>query len=226
MSGTSVYGAPSAAYDGGARCWGGRGCRRRSRARRGRCRSPASRPRGRGARCAPRARCRRRRRGRCRARPRSGARAARRLDPPPGAGAGAIDGAGGGAAGRGSGGTARGRGRRVPPAPRWARSLAVRRDRWLRRCSTASPGFADERHELRTGTVAPAWHDLLEQRATGPGHQLHHRLVGLDLGEHVAHCDRLAFALLPFDEAPLLHRGRERLHDDLGGHSIQSRYST
>ena len=79
-------------------------------------------------------------------------------------------------------------------------------------------GLADERHQLRDRHRGARGHDLLEQRAARAGHQLHHRLVGLDLGQDVAHRHRVALALLPLDQAPLLHRGRERLHDDLGCH--------
>jgi hypothetical protein len=66
---------------------------------------------------------------------------------------------------------------------------------------------------------------VLEQGATGSGHQLHHGLVGLHLGEHVTHGDDVAFLLLPLDQATLFHGGRERFHDDLGCH-LFSRYST
>jgi hypothetical protein len=48
---------------------------------------------------------------------------------------------------------------------------------------------------------------VLEQGAAGTGNQLHHRLIGLDLREHVADGDGLALLLLPFDKAPLLHGG-------------------
>ena len=78
--------------------------------------------------------------------------------------------------------------------------------------------------------------DALAQHALDPGEELHHGLVGLDLGEHVTDRDRLTLLLLPFDEAALLHRGGERLHDDFSSHvsfrsddcclATQSRYNT
>jgi hypothetical protein len=41
--------------------------------------------------------------------------------------------------------------------------------------------------------------DVLEQGAAGTGNQLHDRLVGLDLREHIANGDGLTLLLLPFD---------------------------
>src|SRR3989442_1626517 len=45
------------------------------------------------------------------------------------------------------------------------------------------------------------------------------------LGERVAGLHGVPFPLVPLHPAPLFHRGGERFHEDLGGHS-QSRYST
>jgi hypothetical protein len=59
---------------------------------------------------------------------------------------------------------------------------------------------------------------VADQHAPDPRDQLHHRLVCLDLGEHVTDRDRIAGLLLPLHQAALLHGGRERLHHDLGGH--------
>ena len=47
---------------------------------------------------------------------------------------------------------------------------------------------------------------------------LHRRLVGLDLGDHIAGLDGVALLLQPFGEIALLHRGREGGHEDVGGH--------
>jgi hypothetical protein len=60
---------------------------------------------------------------------------------------------------------------------------------------------------------------MLEQCAPGPGYQLHHGFVGLHLRQHIADGDGLAFLLLPFDEATLLHGGRERFHYDFRRHA-------
>src|SRR5947208_1581128 len=50
--------------------------------------------------------------------------------------------------------------------------------------------------------------------------QVHHRLVGLDLGERLPRLHRVAVALVPLGHTPLLHGGRERFHIDVGGHGI------
>jgi hypothetical protein len=59
---------------------------------------------------------------------------------------------------------------------------------------------------------------LPQQHAAHPSDQLHDGLVGLDLGQHVARSDLLAFLFLPLDEATLFHCGRECLHHDLSRH--------
>jgi hypothetical protein len=59
---------------------------------------------------------------------------------------------------------------------------------------------------------------VFEQRSTSPGDKLHDGLVGLHLGEHVADDDGIALLLLPFDQAPLFHGGREGFHYDLRSH--------
>ena len=61
-------------------------------------------------------------------------------------------------------------------------------------------------------------HELLQQHPRTPGHQLHHGLIGFDLGQDITRRDRVAFVLLPLDEAPFFHRRRERLHHDLSRH--------
>ena len=50
---------------------------------------------------------------------------------------------------------------------------------------------------------------------------LHGRLVGLDLGQHVAGLDRVAVLLDPFGELALLHRGRQRRHQYVGCHRLR-----
>ena len=47
---------------------------------------------------------------------------------------------------------------------------------------------------------------------------LHGGLVGLDLGNDVAGPNGVAFAHVPFRKGALLHRGRERGHENFGRH--------
>ena len=61
-------------------------------------------------------------------------------------------------------------------------------------------------------------HDDLGQRALVDRLDLHRGLVGLDLGDHVAGLHLLAFLLQPLGEIALLHRGRERGHQDVDRH--------
>src|SRR5690606_26614721 len=84
-------------------------------------------------------------------------------------------------------------------------------------------GLTDPPDEIGNRYRAPGCDDLLEQDAGTAGHQLHDSLVGLDFCQYVPGGDLVALVLLPLDQAPFLHRGRERLHHDLGGHQ---RYST
>ncbi len=54
----------------------------------------------------------------------------------------------------------------------------------------------------------------LADRAFVDGLDLHGRLVGLDLGDHVAGLDLVAFLLQPLGERALFHGGRERGHQN------------
>ena len=65
-------------------------------------------------------------------------------------------------------------------------------------------------------------HDDLDQHALINGFDFHRRLVGLDLGEHVAGFDLVAFLLQPAREVALLHRRRERGHQDVDRHERRS----
>ena len=58
----------------------------------------------------------------------------------------------------------------------------------------------------------------LAERAFIDGFDFHRRLVGLDLGDDVAGGDLVAFVLQPFGEIALLHRRRERGHQDFDRH--------
>ena len=73
---------------------------------------------------------------------------------------------------------------------------------------------ADDAEQVAHGARLTFAGDDLADHAIAARDDLHHRLVRLHLGEHVALRDLLALLLRPFDEAPLFHRGRERLHHD------------
>jgi len=64
----------------------------------------------------------------------------------------------------------------------------------------------------------PFRHDDLQELTVSARDQLHHCFIGLDLGERVAGFYGVAFLLGPLHEAPFLHRGRQRLHVNFGGH--------
>ncbi len=74
---------------------------------------------------------------------------------------------------------------------------------------------ADERADR---SLAPGRHEDLAQDARAEGLHLHVGLVGLDLGEHVTHLDRVALRLVPLDDRALLHGGGELGEDDLRDH--------
>ncbi len=59
--------------------------------------------------------------------------------------------------------------------------------------------------------------DLAERSLVG-GLDLHRRLVGLDLGDHVARADFVALLLVPLGEVALGHGGRKGGHQDLDRH--------
>ncbi len=61
-------------------------------------------------------------------------------------------------------------------------------------------------------------HQDLAERAFVDRLDLHGRLVGLDLGDDVAGLDRVALLLEPLGEVALLHRRRERGHQDFDRH--------
>src|SRR2546425_750470 len=73
---------------------------------------------------------------------------------------------------------------------------------------------------LRIWVRGTSWYGA--PSTAGAGDQLHHRFVGLDLGERLPRLHRVAFPLMPFHQAPFLHGRGERFHEDLGGHD-QSR---
>jgi len=64
-------------------------------------------------------------------------------------------------------------------------------------------------------------HHDFRHHAVIDGLILHRRLVGLDFGDHIAGLDRVALFLMPLCEVALLHRGRERRHEDVDGHGAK-----
>ena len=119
-------------------------------------------------------------------------------------------------------------GRRRRPS-RQASACAARRPRpcafvllRLRRAPAAlasSPSPASTAITSLTGTsVRPFRHDDLRDRALVDRLDLHRRLVGLDLGDHVAGGDLVALLDVPLGEIALLHRGRQRGHEDVDRH--------
>ncbi len=84
--------------------------------------------------------------------------------------------------------------------------------------SMFSSAARDHADELPDRSRVAFVDEALAQHAVAARDELHDRLVRLDLGEHVAVLHGVAFVLQPFDEAPLFHRGGERLHEDFGCH--------
>ena len=102
----------------------------------------------------------------------------------------------------------------------------LRRGCFRSRCPAAGRGrfhvLAFLRHhgdELIDGDVIGAFrHHDLGHDAVIDGFVFHGRLVGLDLGDDIAGLDRVALFLEPLGEIALLHRGRQRRHEDVDGH--------
>ena len=131
--------------------------------------------------------------------------------------------------GRGAGGAA------SVPRP-WARRLALAalgsRLRLRRRRSLAGAGggrlhilalAGQHRDHLVDRHVRGAFrHHDLGDRALVDRLDLHGRLVGLDLGDDVAGLDLVALLLQPLGEVALLHRGRQRRHEDVDRHGVSA----
>ena len=76
-----------------------------------------------------------------------------------------------------------------------------------------------ERDDLIDGHgLATLAHQDAREGALLDRFDLHGCLVGLDLGNDVAALDQVPFPLQPFRQRPLLHRGRERRHEDRNRH--------
>jgi hypothetical protein len=63
-------------------------------------------------------------------------------------------------------------------------------------------------------------HEDLRQCAFVDRLDLHRGLVGLDLGDHIAGFDRVAFVLEPLGKVALFHRGRQRGHQNVDRHGL------
>ena len=84
--------------------------------------------------------------------------------------------------------------------------------------SMFSSGAAITASSVPTGDASPSFASRFRITPSPRATELHHRLVGLDFGEHVTGFYLVALVLQPFHEASFLHRRRERLHYDLGRH--------
>src|SRR5262249_11211439 len=81
--------------------------------------------------------------------------------------------------------------------------------------------FRQYRDQLIDGDVLGAFrHHDLGERTLVDRLVFHGRLVGLDLGDHIARLDLVALLLEPFGEVALLHGGRERGHQDIDRHGV------
>src|SRR2546423_1904899 len=75
--------------------------------------------------------------------------------------------------------------------------------------------FAADERDLFANLDLPAFFDVnLRQRPVLGRFPFHRRLVGLDLGDHFAGCDLVAFLFLPRDESSFRHRCAELRHLD------------
>ena len=73
-------------------------------------------------------------------------------------------------------------------------------------------------HRIDRHVLGAFRNDDLGERALVDRLDFHRRLVGLDLGDHVAGLDLVALFLEPLGKIALLHRGRQRRHEDVGRH--------
>ena len=71
---------------------------------------------------------------------------------------------------------------------------------------------------LTATSCVPSATRILPSVPSSDGFHFHGRLVGLDLGDDVAGLDRVALFLEPLGEVALLHRRRQRGHENIGGH--------
>ncbi len=88
--------------------------------------------------------------------------------------------------------------------------------------ATSSPSTAMTAIGVLTFTPSvPAATRILPSGALVDRLDLHGRLVGLDLGDHVAGLDGVALLLQPLGEVALLHGRRERGHQDFDRHVLR-----
>ena len=112
--------------------------------------------------------------------------------------------------------------RRAAPGLRRAAGSAARGPRQSAAAATwrAAPRLAIEHGDRRVDldALGALGDQQLGHLALVDRLHLHGGLVGLDLGDDVAGLDVLALRHQPFGELALLHGGRQRGHQDLGGH--------
>jgi hypothetical protein len=76
----------------------------------------------------------------------------------------------------------------------------------------------DDADELTDRRVRALAEHALPEHTVGARHELHDRLVGLDLGDRLAALHGVALVLQPLHEAALLHGGGEGFHHDFRCH--------
>ena len=79
-------------------------------------------------------------------------------------------------------------------------------------------GKGDVLARVRIDVLCSLRHHDFGERAFVDRLVFHRGLVGLDLRDHVAGLDLVAFLLQPACKIALLHRRRQRRHEDVGGH--------
>ena len=85
--------------------------------------------------------------------------------------------------------------------------------------------FAREHRDdrIHSDVLCALRHHDLGKRAVVDGLIFHRGFVGLDFGNDIARLDFVAFLLQPARQIALLHRGRQRRHEYIGGHRLAYR---
>ena len=98
------------------------------------------------------------------------------------------------------------------------RGAACRRRRLIERRPVLAVAEQQRDRRVDRDALGPVRHQDAAERALVDRLDLHRRLVGLDLGDHVARRDGVALALEPAREVALGHGRRQGGHQDLGRH--------